>query len=362
MRGIAQAAIVNFTTFTNPHPVMSPADGTIGFTYAGNKFVGSVLLNGTGSLYSTDLTGGNVQVFAPSVSLNSISGEHYVAASFGLGGFPNGDVYAANSNGIMHITNNGASSNPFVIGLAGEVRGITFDTVGTFGGDMLVTTTSGSVYRVNSSGAPSLLANVGEDVEGLDVAPLGANFSTFDGDLIVASEGSGYLRAISSSGVVTLLGNGGSTGGPITVPSAEELTFVPLNLGASGSPLEGLYSSTYTPNVQFANGSQFNGMQGSIIVTSEAGPSMGQVHEVSWNGSQFVVTQIGMLPNQPEDGIFVTPTMVQAPEPGTLSLIATGLATVAFGTCWRRRKGAARCAITNSQRSASHRTSSPSIA
>src|SRR6516162_9445003 len=80
----AQAATINFTTFTNPHPVMPPADGTVGFTYAGNKFVGSVLQNGTGSLYSTDLTGGNVQPFAPSVSLNSLSGEHYVAASFGL--------------------------------------------------------------------------------------------------------------------------------------------------------------------------------------------------------------------------------------------------------------------------------------
>src|SRR5947209_3433768 len=175
----AAAQAVTFNIFTDPHPPMT--QGTVGFAYAGNKFVGSVLQNGTGSLYSTDLNGGNVQVFAPGVSLTSSTGEHYVAASFGLGGFPNGDIYAADGSNIVHITNNGAASNTFVSALNGDVRGITFDLVGTFNKNMLVTTTSGNVYRVNSAGVVTLLANVHEDVEGLDVAPLGNNFATFDG-------------------------------------------------------------------------------------------------------------------------------------------------------------------------------------
>jgi hypothetical protein len=37
-------------------------------------------------------------------------------------------------------------------GTAGQVRQIFFDPGSSFGGDMLVTTTSGNVYRVNSSG------------------------------------------------------------------------------------------------------------------------------------------------------------------------------------------------------------------
>ena len=232
------AHAVTFNIFTDPHPTMGP--GTVGFAYAGNKFVGSVLQNGSGSLYSTDLVGGNVQPFAPGVSLTSSSGEHFVAASFGLGGFPTSDVYAADGSNIVHVTNNGAASNSFVTGLGGEVRGITFDLVGTFGNNMLVTTSAGNVYQVNNAGTPTLLANVGEDVEGLDVAPLGNGFSVFDGQLIVASEGSGSIRAISPGGVVTPLSNG-SLGGPILINSAEELTFVPLNLGVSGNPLEGLY-------------------------------------------------------------------------------------------------------------------------
>ena len=331
--GAAQAATVTFNTFTSPPLSMAP-DGTIGFAYAGNEFVGSIYLNGTGSLYSTDLNGGNAQAFAPSVNLNSSTGEHYVAASFGLGGFPSGDIYAANGTSITHITNNGASSNTFVSGLNGEVRGITFDLVGTFGNDMLVTTSLGSVYKVNSTGVATQLANVGEDVEGLNVAPLGNNFATFDGQLIVASEGSGMLRAISSGGVVTPLSNGGS-GGLVLVPSAEELTFVPLNLGASGSSLEGLYGSNYAQrNVQKANENQFLGLQGDIIVTGEL---TGDVSDVHWNGSQFIVSQVGSFgsypSNQPEDGVFVIPAMV-TPEPSSLALVVAGLISLLV---WRVR-------------------------
>ncbi len=323
---------VTFNTFTSPPPSMTLGNA-VGFTYAGNEFVGSIYLNGTGSLYSTDLNGGNRQPFAPSVSLNSSTGEHYLSASFGLGGFPNGDIYAANGTSITHITNNGASSNTFVSGLTGDVRGITFDLVGTFGNDMLVTTSAGEVYKVNSAGVATPLANVGEDVEGLDVAPLGNNFATFDGQLIVASEGSGMLRAISASGVVTPLSNG--TGSPVLIPSAEELTFVPLDLGASGGTLEGLYGSNYgADNVQKANENQFLGLQGDIIVTGELN---GNVSDVHWNGSQFVVSPVGSFgsypSNQPEDGIFVTPAMI-APEPPSLALAAAGLIAL---LAWRVR-------------------------
>ena len=318
----AQAA--NFSTvFTDPHPLLN--EGTIGFTYAGNKFVGSVQRDGTGALYSTDLVGGNVQLFAPTVILApNLSSEHFVSSSLGLGGFPSRDVYVANSNGVMHITNDGTTSNLFVAGLIGDVRGITFDGVGTFGNDMLITTSVGSVYRVNSAGVPTLLASVGEDTEGLDVAPLGNNFSVFDGRLIVASEGSGTLRAISSAGVITPFAN---------VPSAEELSFVPLNLGASGNPVEGFYGANYTPNVIKAGVGEFAGMQGDMIVTGETTHQVSRVH---WNSgtSLFEVTNIGAFPNQPEDGLFVTETVINSPEPSTLAL----LILAANGSClWRRR-------------------------
>jgi hypothetical protein len=314
------------TVFTDPHPVM--IEGTIGFTYAGNKFVGSVLRDGTGALYSTDLTGGNVQVFAPGVSLlPSPFSEHYVASSFGLGGFPNRDIYVANGSGVLHITNNGISSNPFVA-LPAPVRGILFDPVGTFGNDMLVSTTAGYIYRVNSSGAANLLASVPEDTEGMDIVPVGANFGSFDGQLIVGSEGSGSLRAIKPNGAMTTL--------PVFVQSAEQVSFVPLNLGASGNPVEGFYGANYTPNVVKLGVSQFTGMNGDLIVTGETTAAINRVH---WNGSNFVVTVEGSFLNQPEDGIFVTADIIRgsAPEPSTLVLLGIGAMSL-LAYAWRRRR------------------------
>jgi hypothetical protein len=323
-------ANIIFSTFV-PNPPGAP----IGFAYAGNKFVGSIQTDGTGVLYSTDLSGGNVQPFAPGVSLTSNpASEHFVASSLGLGGFPSRDIYVAAGNTVVHINNAGTVSNTFVSGLNGSVRGILFDAIGTFGNNMLVTTNAGGVYRVTSAGVATLLASTGEDTEGLDVAPLGSA-GAFSGSLFVASEGSGNIRAITPLGAITVVAN---------VPSAEELTFVPLNLGASGDPAEGFYGANYSVNVQKAGVSQFTGLLGDIIVTGETTHNVTDLH---FNGTSFVSSQAGAFPNQPEDGIFVTAAIVQGPpspavtvpEPATLILWGVGL----LGTAVARIRRYHRC-------------------
>jgi hypothetical protein len=340
-----QASAVTLNVFTDPHVAATSAAfggaGTIGFAYAGDKFVGSVQKDGTNVLYSTNLTGGNVQLFAPTVNLiGSPSSEHFVTSSLGLGGFPSRDIYVAAGNTVVHINNAGTTSNTFVSGLNGSVRGILFDAIGSFGHDMLITTDSGNVYRVNSLGTTSLLASVGEDTEGLDIAPLGAGFGGHDGQLIVASEGSGRIRAITTLGIITNLTAPGS------LPGAEELTFVPLNLGASGNPVEGFYGADYTPNVVKANASDFTGFLGDVVVTGEFDH---QVRRVHFDGTNFVITNIGAFPNQPEDGIFVTADIVNpgctetntcgtVPEPSTIILLSSGLAgLVAFRHRFRNK-------------------------
>lgn len=325
----AGAQTLTPTIFTDPHPLKST--GTIGFTYAGDMFVGSVQQDGTGALYATDLDGTNVRDFAPGVSLAaSNASEHFLASSLGLGGFESRDIYAAAGSTVVHISHDGLTSSTFVSGLNGFVRGILFDAIGTFNGDMLITTTSGDVYRVTSAGTATLLASVGEDTEGLDIAPIGAGFGSFDGQLIVASEGSNTIRAINTLGSISTVLQDGGFGG------AEELSFVPLDLGVSGDPVEGFYGANYTPNVIKIGSGQFAGMQGDVIVTGEGSGGISRVH---WNGTSFLRTTEGSFPNQPEDGIFVTRAIVTGgvPEPGAIAF-AVGGGSLGLMILRRRRK------------------------
>lgn len=340
-----QSVALTLNVFTDPHPTLS--GGTIGFAYIGDGFVGSVQAEGAGNvLYRTDVNGANVQLFAPTVALApNPSSEHFVASSLGLGGFPNRDVYVASGAAIVHIDHAGTSGNPLITSVNGvpgsvlgaPVRGILFDAVGTFGNDMLVTTNSGQIYRIDSAGAATLLASVGEDTEGLDIAPIGA-FGPYSGQLIVASEGSGLLRAITTGGAITVI----NPNSPIA--GAEELTFVPLNLGLSGNPVEGFYGANYTPNVIKGNASEFTSMKGDIIVTGEFTHLVWNVH---WNGTQAVNTNIGSFPNQPEDGIFVTEAIINPcerdqvcniPEPDSLALLAAAFLACAVGVGVSRRR------------------------
>jgi hypothetical protein len=140
------------------------------------------------------------------------------------------------------------------------------------------------------------------------------------GTLFVASEGSGVLRAITPGGVVTTAVTG--------LPGAEMVSFVPLNLGSSGNPVEGFYAAAYPNNIQKAAASEFVPFIGAAIITGEFNHLVSQVH---WNGSAFVVTTLGTFPAQPEDGIFVTADIIRnpVPEPGTWALMLAGLAGVA---------------------------------
>jgi hypothetical protein len=323
LAGIPARANISLSIFTTP-----PAGanlGTIGFAYAGNKFVGSTY---DGHLYSTDLTGGSQALFATGLSLSGPFVEHFVAASSNYPQFPNRDLYVGEANGsIIHVKNDGSSFNTFVSGLNGGVRGIVFDTVGTFGNDMLVTTTSGYIYKIDGSGNPTVLAKVGEDTEGSTVVPKGAGFGAYDGQLIVGSEGSGNIRAIDSTGKVTVIGN---------IPSAEEVSFVPLNLGASHNPVEGFYGANYTQNVVFAGASQFMPYRGDLVVTGEFSHLITDMH---WDGSKFVFSTIGQFPQQPEDGIFVTAAVINTPEPSTMIVALTAI-PLTLGLYWRKRSGA----------------------
>ena len=204
---------------------------------------------------------------------------------------------------------------------------IGFDPYGDYGNDMLVTTSTGNVYEINSAGTVTLLANVGGDAEGLDFTPqLFGNIPAHT--LVVVSEGTGGLTAITSAGVKTDLG--------LHFGTPEMLSFVPLNLGASGNPLEGFYAANYTVNVIKADASEFSSYLGDAVITDETNHNM---YHIFWDSSAgaFSTSIIGTFPNQPEDGIFLTTAILTpVPEPETYAMFMAGLGLMGFIA--RRRK------------------------
>lgn len=307
-------------------------NATIGFAYAGNKFVGSVYFGtNNNQLYATDLTGGSVHAFGAPIA--GFSGEIYVSASLGLGGYGSRDIFAGSEagNSIYRISNDGTTQSLFAgTGISGGIRSIAFDPYGLYGNQMIVATNTGNVYTVGNTGTATLLANVGEDAEGLSFAP--QTFGSYAlGTLFVASENSGTVRAITPGGVKTDAITG--------IFGAEMVSFVPLNLGSSGNPVEGFYAAAYPNNIQTASASQFAPYLGDAVITSETGHGVFDVH---YNGSSFTVTNIGTFPAQPEDGIFVTADIINppVPEPQTYALMLAGLG--ALGWAARRRGQPAR--------------------
>jgi hypothetical protein len=333
-------ATITFSTFVSAGDIaaVEGQNNTIGFNYAGNKFVGSVYFGPNNlQLYSTDLTGHNVQKFGD--PLPTGGGEPVLAASLGLGGFGKGDVYASGAdNKIYRYGNAGGAPTLFATLPTGSSRQIFFDPGSSFGGDMIVTTTTGDIYTVDSGGSTKLLASVGADTEGMDIAS--SKYGKYAGDLLVASEGSQQIHAITPGGVSTTLQS--SSGGPIMIPLAETVSVVPLNFGKSGNPLEGFYVANYAVDIQKAGVvSEFAPYLGDAIVTSEFSANS-PLWDLAYNGDTldtFTVTQIGAMPNQSEDGIFVTAERiidVGVPEPGAWAMMVVGLG--AIGAVLRRRR------------------------
>jgi hypothetical protein len=328
------SAGVVFSTFIKGSDIVAATgqQSTISITYAGNKFVGGLYFGtNNNQLYQSDLSGGTVSKFGTPIS--GASGEVVVAASLALGGFARGDIYAGSQSNtqIYHFSNDGSTQNLFTtLPTGGDIRQIFFDPGSSFGGKMIVTTGAGDIYTVNSAGTPTLLASVHEDTEGMDIAP--SNWGPHAGDLLVASEGSGALRFVSNAGVVTYSG--------ISLPAAETVSFVPANLGMSGNPLEGFYVANYPVDIQKAGASQFAGLQDHVIVTSEDSGNA-RVWDLQYTGGLVVNNGVvGNLPNQSEDGIFVTAQRIRdiaVPEPASLAVFCLGLFGVA-GIAWRNRR------------------------
>jgi hypothetical protein len=308
----------------------------IGITYTGTSFVGTGGYDITSpQLYQTNLSGGSISTFGSPLPI--AGGEVVLSASPSGSGFGSNYIYSGSgANGqIYQYTSSGGTPSLFATVPNGDIRGINFDTTGLYGDNMIVTTTSGDVYEVTSAGAVSLLADTGQDTEGIAFAT--EQFGTYAaGTLFTTSEGNGDVDAILPNGTVSTV---------FTVTEAESISFVPANVATDTDPSDGYYAVNYPNDIEFAPISQFDQYAGDVIVTSETG-SGADMTAVSLNPTtNAVVTyeSIGSFGNQPEDSIFVTDTTVEThggggvPDGGnTAAMLLAGI--LLLGALSQRRK------------------------
>jgi len=208
-----------------------------------------------------------------------------------VGGFTAGDLFTGNGvdGQIARITNNGGTIiSPWADlpgGGNGLMRGSLYvDRTGVFGGDLIVVTTAGQVWRVDSTGTPTTvapLASTGVHLEGVITVPNNvAKYGPLAGKIIAGAEGQNRLYTIDPAGIVSFFDLG---------VAIEDIDLIPAN--------ENFYGVNFgTSKLLGAPASQFSGMAGDILLTSEFGGSASGLFRLTWNGSTLVVSELPLDP------------------------------------------------------------------
>src|SRR6266478_3833007 len=204
-------------------------------------------------------------------------------------GFTPGDVFVTQGNDIFKFTQPAGPLVSFTSlpACGDDHTGITFDHVGTFGNDMILSCKNGTIWKVdNLPGGPHafLVATLPINIEneGPAVAP-SPSFGTYGGQILVTNDNDA-VNAIRNDGFVTL--NAFVTGagtGPESVHVIPQTLctfcsngtfFQAVEAGGFGS-FPGLYE--YFP-------ADFAGFGGDILVPCEGNSQIVRIH---WNGSSY---------------------------------------------------------------------------
>jgi hypothetical protein len=199
-----------------------------------------------------------------------------------MGGFPAGTIFSGTGAGghILRISPDGATVwNPWVVlpGENGLLRGSLYvDRTGIWGGDLIVVTTAGGVWRVNAAGTPTKLAQINTHLEGLSTIPNDPRYGPWAGAILIGAEDQGRFYAIAPTGAIT----------PYAIGIApEDIDMIPANQNffAVGFGEHTLYG---------APASAFTGMVGDLLVTQE----FGSLWHVWWDGAGFRKEQLATKP------------------------------------------------------------------
>jgi RHS repeat-associated protein/uncharacterized repeat protein (TIGR01451 family) len=194
------------------------------------------------------------------------------------GGFQAGEFFTGTGSAgeVVRVSPDGSVvQNPWVRlpGEPGLMRGSLFqDRYGVFGGDLIVVTTAGGVWRITAAGQATRLAHIGTHLEGVTTVPDDpAKYGPWAGRILIGAEHQGLIYTVSAAGAVSSYQIG---------ISPEDIEIIPEN--------ENFYGVDYGAGTLWgAPASAFAGMVGDVLIAQE-GP--GFLWHVRWDAAsgQFV--------------------------------------------------------------------------
>ena len=219
-------------------------------------------------------------------SLSGVTDEVKIATvrSGGMGGFGTGELFVGNGvdGQIVRISADGSTvTNPWV-DLPGSSNGLMrgslyVDRTGVWGGELIVATTDGEVWRGDNAGVALSIAHLaGVHLEGLVTVPdAPARFGPLAGTILAGAESEGLLYSIATDGTVTSY-NVGVAIEDIDIVMPNE-NFFGVNYGTSR--LVGVLSDSFLP------------IAGDILLTQESVTSVG-LFRLYWDGVDLLTDEL----------------------------------------------------------------------
>jgi hypothetical protein len=228
------------------------------------------------------------------------------------GGFATGELFTGNGvpGQVVRVSADGSTiQDPWVTLPGGDpadpglMRGGLFqDRYCVAGGDLIVVTTSGGVWRITSGGAARQLASLNTHLEGVTTIPNDpAKYGPWAGKILTGAEGQGRFYTIDPTTGATA---------PFSLGiNPEDVDIVPPN--------ENFFGVNFGDHqLMGAPASEFCDIRGDIVAAQE---SPGVLWNVHWNGTQFVTTNLAQV-TQWEHVTFAPVGIAEIPPPPAASI------------------------------------------
>jgi len=230
---------------------------------------------------------GTVSLFATIPGLGSCREKYLTIApsQSAAAGFTPRDVFVTQGATVFKISGGVVTLFTVIAGCtASDHNGITFDHFGTFGNDMIVTCQEGDVFKIDGAGTVTqIAASVGIQLEGPAVVPPG--FGPHGGEIWVADEDGSAVHAIKNDGTVTLnILSHVAAEGVFVIPA------VPCTFCSGGAFFQAIQDVSQVWQYPL---SDFTGLGGNVLVTSEQGFAGADTSLVTFDGTNYVQSSIG---------------------------------------------------------------------